>query len=260
MIYLYIVIALLFLWILGFIVFWPYFKVQTINIIRQDNLSNINIAYKSLENTRGQHIMFLDKAWITKNIKSYQENIESVSISRQLPNKLNIDIHSHEPIFNAKVNQKNYIITQNGSFIPEKENPELKELKIISNKTNTSIPDYRKTIEQIYINQILEVYDQLTINIIRLQIQDITYFPIERELMINIEGNTTLIFDLSKPILAQVKRLAIFDTENIKVDTPSILYIDLRINDRVFYCTTETEYQCIINLKNIYPEAPKEET
>ena len=238
----------------GLVVFGPYFKVQTINIVRQDNLSNINIAYKSLENIRGTHIMLNDKLSIEKNIKNYQENIQNVEISKNLPDKLDIAISSYKPLFNTEINGKNYIIVENGSFIPEKKNPDIRDLTILSKKRSSSIPDYKKIIDVKYLQQIVSIYNEIKINIIRIQVKDIIYYPIEREVIVSIGWWAKLIFDLESPVIPQVKRLAIFDTENIKIDTASMMYIDLRIKDKVFYCTTETEYQCIVNLKNIYPE------
>jgi hypothetical protein len=38
----------------------------------------------------------------------------------------------------------------------------------------------------------------------------------------------------------------------MNIDKTPIIYIDLRIKNKVFYCTTENEYQCISNLKSIY--------
>ena len=198
--------------------------------------------------------MLSNEQTIGNSIRSYQENIQDVSISRKLPNKLDVVISSYDPIFNTKLNDKNYIIVENGSFIPEKENPELRNLTIITKKNSTSIPDYKKTIDLEYMNQIRSIYNEIKINIIRIQIKDIVYYPVEREVIVLIEGGTKLIFDLEKEIIPQVKRLAIFDTENIKIDLPGMIYIDLRVQNKVFYCTTETEYQCVINLKNIYPE------
>lgn len=253
-VYLYIWIVLLLLWVVWFIVFGPYFQIKTINIVRQDNLSNINIAYKALENVRGTHIMFNDSSTVESYIKSYQENIESVSVNRKLPNKLDVLIGSYEPVFNTNIKWKNYIITKNGSFIPEKANSELKNLTIISEKPLSSIPDYKKIISVEHMEKIESIYKEIQTNIIRIQIKDIIYYPTEREVIIDIQWNTKLIFDLEKTVWVQVKRLAIFDTENIKIDAAELLYIDLRISNKVFYCTTETEYQCVTNLKNIYPE------
>jgi len=223
-IYVYIWVILLLAWIVWFILFGPYFQIKTINIIRQDNLSNINIAYKSLE-----HI-------------------------RDTPNKLDVLIGSYEPVFNTNIKWKTYIITKNGSFIPEKANSELKNLTIVSEKPLSSIPDYKKVISEKHMEKIETIYKEIQTNIIRIQIKDIIYYPTEREVIVDIQWNTKLIFDLEKTVWVQVKRLAIFDTENIQIDVPELVYIDLRISDKVFYCTIETEFQCVTNLKNIYPE------
>lgn len=258
-VYIYVWGILVLLGLIGFVMFGPYFQIQTINIARQDNLSNINIAYKSLETIRWTHIIQNDRLSVERNIKNYQENIKTVSLSRKWPNKLDITIWSYEPIFNTTINKKNYIILSNGSFIPEKNDPNLKQLRIISNKRSSSIPDYKKVIDKEYMDQINTAYKEIKTNIIRIQIEDMSYYPVERELILGIEGWAQLIFDLGKPITPQVKRLAVFDTENIKIDIPSVVYIDLRIKNKVFYCTTETEYQCVINLKNIYPENIEQE-
>ncbi len=253
-IYIYLWVLIIIVSIVAFMILGPYFKVQTINIVRQDNLSNINIAYKSLENIRDTHIMANDERTLEKNIKSYQENIKSVSVSRDFPDKLDITLKSYEPIFNTKINEKNYIILENGSFVPEKENPSLRNLNIITSKISSSIPDYKNVIEAEYMAQIQRIYNEIKSNMIRINILDMSYYPIEREVIVDIEGGTKLIFDLESDIRPQVKRLSVFDAENRQIDLPGIIYIDLRIKDKVFFCTTETEYQCVINLKNIYPQ------
>ena len=253
-IYMYLWGVIVIVWLILFAILWPYFQIQTIDISRQDNLSNINIAYKSLENIRGTHIMANDAITIEKSIKSYQENIKDVSVSKDFPDGLNIQVNSYQPIFNTKINKKNFIILENGSFIPEKEDPTLKNLTILTNKISSSIPDYKQVIEQEYMNQIRLIYNEIKTNIIRINIVNMTYYPIEREVIVEIDGGTDLIFDLESRITPQVKRLAVFDTENRKIDLPGLIYIDLRIQNKVFFCTTETEYQCVINLKNIYPQ------
>ena len=254
-IYIYLWALMLLLSLIAFVIFGPYFKIQTINIVRQDNLSNINIAYKSLENIRNTHIMANDARTLENSIKSYQENIKQVSVSREFPDKLDITLDSYEPVFNTKINEKNYIILENGSFVPEKENPELRNLTIITNKISSSIPDYKNVIENEYMDQIRMIYNDIKTNIIRINILNMSYYPIEREVIVEIEGGTQLIFDLESDITPQVKRLAVFDTENRQIDVPGIIYIDLRIENKVFFCTTETEYQCVINLKDIYPQS-----
>ena len=253
-IYIYLWVLLIIIWSAAFFILWPYFKIQTINIVRQDNLSNINIAYKALENIRGTHIMANDKIALERNIKGYQENIRQVEVSRDFPDKLDITLKSYEPVFNTSLNKKNYIILENGSFVPEKPNPDLRNLTIITSKISSSIPDYKNVIETEYMNQIRRIYDEIKTNMIRINVTNMTYYPIEREVIVSIDGGTQLIFDLESSITPQVKRLAVFDTENRQIDLPWIIYIDLRIKDKVFFCTTETEYQCVINLKNIYPQ------
>ena len=90
------------------LLFWPFFKVKEINIYRDDDIANINIAYIALKDIRWKNMFFIDKKHIKTLIKSYQENIKKIEINLKLPNSIDITISSYEPTFNISLNNKNY--------------------------------------------------------------------------------------------------------------------------------------------------------
>ena len=90
----YLLICAILLSIIIYIIFWPIFKVKNIDIIKQDNITNMTIAYKAIENYRWQSIFNIDKKEILKNMQDYQQNISDIKTNIILPNTLKITINS----------------------------------------------------------------------------------------------------------------------------------------------------------------------
>jgi hypothetical protein len=78
------------------------------------------------------------------------------------------------------------------------------------------------------------------------------YFPTEREAHIDLKTGTKLIFDFMGDVDEQIKKLLIFHKEQFNLKEAKIIYIDLRIKNKIFFCSQEDEYKCILNLKNTY--------
>jgi len=114
--------------------------------------------------------------------------------------------------------------------------------------------DYKKVLDPTFINNIKLIVDSIKENIIEINISEIKYYMTEREVHIKTDKNTILIFNLNSNIKEQIEKIAIFNKEHVNINKNSIVYIDLRIKNKVFYCTTEKEYQCYQNLKSIYSD------
>ena len=89
-------------------------------------------------------------------------------------------------MFNTVLNNKNYVIVENGSLIPEKENADVRDLRIITTKNTPTLPDYKKTFKVEHLQQLSSIYDEIKLNLIRIQIEAIAYYPIERESIVTI--------------------------------------------------------------------------
>ncbi|NUJ98039.1 FtsQ-type POTRA domain-containing protein [Candidatus Gracilibacteria bacterium] len=238
---------------LVFLFFGPFFKVVNIDILRYENITNINIAYKSVEDIRNTPLLLIDGKNIATKLKNYQKNIKEVKIRRIFPDTLKITIESYKGVFNTIINEKEYIITENGVFIPSKFSTELKEIKLggIEGKVS-GILDYKEIFKSEEIKKIISIQHKINANLIIIGIESIYYFPTEREVHIDLKTGTKLIFDLMGDIDEQIKKLLIFHKEQFNLKEMVFSYIDLRIKNKIFFCSQEEKNNCILNLKNIY--------
>lgn len=237
---------------IAYIFIWPLFKIKNIEIVKQDNITNMLIAYKSVEDYRWKSIFTIEKKEILNDLKNYQNNIENIKTNIILPNTLKILVSSYKWIFNTTINDKTYIVTENWTLIPSNYSEELKELIIVNEFSKNTFYDYKKTLDSKYILEIWNLINSIKENIINLNIKEIKYYLVEREVHIETESNTTIIFDLSYDTKQQIEKLAVFNKEYLDIIKNKFVYIDLRVNNKIFYCSLENEYQCIQNLKSVY--------
>lgn len=250
-IYYYIMWLFLIISSLYLFIFSHYFSIKNIDIIRQDDLVNINIAYNSIENIRYKPLIFVNKEEIKNYILAHQPNILDIYIRKILPDSLKIILQSSESVFSFNLWDKIYEITKNWTVIPGKEKENITKIKIVW-FDNLWIIDYKKIFDEYYINQIIQLLYQLNQKISLLIHKNYTYYKKEAELHIITEKWTIIIFDLNKDINIQIEKLNIFYKEYISKVKNAIIYIDLRINQKVIYCDSSNEFQCRLNLNSIY--------
>ena len=107
--------------ILASLFFGHNFSLQTVDITRQDDLSNIDIAYRAVDEFRGDSLFLLEEQAIKSAILDYQENISEVDLKLLLPDSVRITIASHPAVFNTRIDEKDFLILKNGSLIPKKQ-------------------------------------------------------------------------------------------------------------------------------------------
>jgi len=244
------------LWVLVFtiifVVFGPYFTVKNVNILKKDNLTNINIAYKAITNIRWKSIFAVKEKEIFEKLKTYQHNIKNIDVSTTIPNNLKITIESYRGLFNTNINNKPYIITENGTLIPHKPDTALKNIKVLNNSDEINrFIDYKQVFDTEYINNIFILISKLEENIIDIKIQELQYYSIERELHVKTTNNL-LLFSLDEDIIEQVEKTVIFHKQYHSLEKYGIYYSDLRIPNKVFYCPISEEFRCIQNIKRVY--------
>lgn len=245
-----------------FIIIWPIFRVGKINIYKDSN-SNIDIAYKSVEDFRWYSIFSIEKSEILKKMKDYQENIKDITLKLDFPETIDITIESYKEKFNVNINKKNYILLENGSLIPTTQViEELKNLEIIKNIERSKILDYKIIFDMNFIKKIEEIEKKVIDNIAGIEITALKYYEKEREFHLITNNFTRLIFSLDDDISIdeQIKNLAVFDRDNSKISANDKVYIDLRIKWKVFFCSIVwdknkvKENQCNANLNYIYSQ------
>ena len=249
--YYYIVWTFLILSSLYVLFFSHYFSIKNIDIIRQDDLINIDLAYRTIDYSRYRPILTEDKEKMKHLLLNHQPNIKDIYIRKILPDNVKIIINSYKWIFWFEKDWKNYIVTENGVTVPSKVNKGITKINVIF-KENISIFDYKKIFYEIYLSRINQIISLIKDKSLFIKIQDITYYKKESELHITSKDWTIILFDLTKEPIVQIEKLNIFYKKYLTKLNTWIVYIDLRVNEKIFYCSIENEDQCKKNLKNIY--------
>lgn len=245
----------IFLIIIIFIIIWPIFKVKYIEIIKKDNVTNMEIAYKAADNYRWKSIFKIDEKEVYNRFRSYQENIKSIDLSLKMPNTLKIETESYKEIYNINIRWKDYILLENGVIIPTRHSKNLNTLNIIKEFDKNSFYDYEKIIDPKYTDRIKYIEKSIKENILWIQINEIKYYVVERELHFITESWNTIIFSINTDLesVGQIKSLSIFNKEHTDIQSPNIIYIDLRVENKVFLCEkTDKNNYCDKNIKSIY--------
>jgi cell division septal protein FtsQ len=85
------------------VVFSHYFSVKTVDIIRNDELINIDLAYKAIGNIRLEPMVFVKKEDIKALILSHQPNIQNIEIRKIYPSNIKITLSSYKDLYNVNI-------------------------------------------------------------------------------------------------------------------------------------------------------------
>lgn len=248
------IFSISFLLIIFFLIVWPFFRVKYIEITKKDNITNMNIAYKSLDSLRWEKLFNIKESDILQRLRNYQDNIKSISLKTNLPNTLKIEIESYKSVFNTNVWENTYILLENWTLIPSSHDKDLNQLIINTELDKNQFFDYKKIFNDIYVSRITRIIKLLQDNFVNIKFNEFYYHEKEREIHIGIESSGLLIFSIEQDyeVEEQVEKLAILNKDYFGIGQNIYNYIDLRAKNKVFYCTRERDNQCNSNLKNLY--------
>ncbi len=242
-------LIIIFAWV--FWIFWSsYFHVKKINIFREDPIINIDRAYGSIDYLRGKNIFLIDSKDIAARLQRAQSSISSIKISTNIPNTLNINLGSYTPLLQTS----KHIILSNGSVIDKDSIPSNDIPTIHTSVPLTNYVDFSKNLPVRDLIQISSLLSYATKNIFGFSWDKISYQVTEREILI-LSGWVIYIFSLDDNIENQVNKIAILEKERGKIGEKKYVYIDMRINGKVFTCSYESEFDCKYNLREIYWES-----
>lgn len=240
--------------ILIILIFGPIFTIKNIQITKKDDITNMELSYNSIDEFRWISLFQINTEQIKEKLKNNQTNLKNVSLQILPPSTLKIQLESYNSAFNIILNEKNYILLANGSLVPHKPDTNLPNITIITKKSPGKFLAYKTIYNKNSLHRIMDTIKNLEENLISLQIENIIYYQTQRELHLLTQNNNRLIFDINEDTQKQVEKLAIFQTENNILNKNDILYTDLRIQNKIFFCTTKTEYICKKNLNYLYGE------
>lgn len=236
----------------------PYFRISPSKVIieRIDSTTDINIAYKSVEDVYGESIFSIDKNAIAFKLHDLQKNIKTVDITRLFPNGLKIILESYGAEFVAVPENntaKNYMITSNGILIYQKEkDPKMMTLEIRDpNLSEGAFLDYKQIASEPIMKRIILARDLFVKSFSAVNIAKLTYFRLERELHITLESGTHVIIRLGDDIDKQISMLQFYQENNKEIlNSGEVFYVDVRVLWKLFICKDKNV--CKKNLNKIY--------
>ena len=234
-----------------------YFVIAPSSVIieRQDTFTDINIAYKSIEDIFGKSLFAVSTSDITDMITRLQKNIRTVSVTRLPPNGVKIILDSYPPEFFTTVAsaKQDYIVTRNGVLIREKSIPDnLLRIDIVDTAFfEEGFYDYRQAISLADMDRIVAVRKGFEERFQSLHITKLTYFHQENELHIALDNDTVILFGLDANVASRLSLLKYYNDSNTNIlSQGSILYLDIRNPARFFACREKPA--CPSNLRRIY--------
>jgi len=233
------------------LLFSHYFSIKEINMYSESSGFNINLWYRSIDDIRYKSIFLTDLQLIDKLLKEDQPAIKSVNIRRNLPDKLNIKVDLYDNIFNTTFKNKDYNITTNWVLIPWNIDPSIYDIEI-KWLDPSNYYDYKSVIKKNSIDSISNILKNLYNIKSDIQVLSIIYYINEDNLILKIDSWYYVIFDLREDVLKQLSSLNIFIKEYIGKIEDEIIYIDLRVDWKIYYCLESTKASCFRTLKYLY--------
>jgi len=192
--------------------------------------------------------MSINNIEIAKRLQKSQSAISEIKINKDFPNTINIFLNSHEVLFQT---QSHFILANGAVVLQENEKfPEIASLSI--SQDLSEYVDFQRIINPEHLVSIQGIIDEAQKNILWFESSQIYYFIRERELLIKDTSETIYIFDLEQSVETQIKKLAIYNQESEITSPKAQVYVDVRISEKLFLCSRETEDACKNNLEQIY--------
>ena len=237
--------------------FSPYFTISASEVVveRKDSLSDINIAYKSIENIYGQSIWFISADTISGLIRGFEKNIRTVEVSRLFPNGLKIVIDSYPPEFALVLPppHDHYIVTANGVLAYDSDPPKNLMKLVLVDKAfiDSGFFDYRQGIAPDMMTRLISLRDNFVKKFPELSVTKVVLFSVEREAHIFLESGTVVIIPLDTSTDTIVDLVRYYETNNSNIlGSGDVVYLDARDPKRFFVCSDQA--LCPKNLDRIY--------
>jgi cell division septal protein FtsQ len=238
----------------------PYFRISPNRVIieRTDEFSDINIAYKAIEDVYGKSLWFTSAAEVGHAIRSLEKNIGNVDVQRLYPNGLKVVIESYPPVFTVHFRSlgRDFLLSENGILIPDRtKRDDLPSMNVYSAELlESSFLDYKEAISMAKMKRILALVNAFKEQFPKVSLVSLSYYKTENEIHLFLENGTRIIFLLDDTLDKGFQALRITES-----NTPGLLtgweylYIDTRIIGKIFTCKDKN--LCTKNLEKIYGNA-----
>lgn len=196
-----------------------YFRISPSHVIieRLDSGSDVNIAYKSIEEFYGAPIFLINSGDVAKSVISMQKNIRQADVSRLYPNGLKIVLSSWSPEFVTYFPEleRYYGVTGNGVLVYSKnKNPALTELNIIDPElAEAGFLDYREGVSEEAMSRIITLRNSLKEALPGVTVGKFAFFRLEQEVHVFLDSGARLVFSLDGTEKRQLSTLVFWNSQ-----------------------------------------------
>ncbi|MDD4738034.1 MAG: FtsQ-type POTRA domain-containing protein [Candidatus Pacebacteria bacterium] len=219
---------------LGFLLFSPRFQIDNLVISGNTNLSTeeieriANEKMKTSFSVMGMDFVtesiFLSLGGKINQIKEAMPEIERISIKKNFPSGLSLEIVEKTPFALWKYNNEEFLVDKNGSFIRyiEKDD-DIAELIQIKQEDSTDLD------KKELINNILIISSKLS----KEEISVLSYNIFNDRLKVDTTNNFFILLDLRQDLSWQIEKLiAVLDRNDQIRRGENVKYIDLRFDNQ----------------------------
>jgi len=255
-------LEIVFLGTIVYILFFSfYLSISSTEIAGAEKVDSEKIKVAFEEKLSGKFLGIIPKNNLLfvceKNIKKYLtdkfKRIEDVKIKKIFPEKIIISVKEKQFQLIFSTGEQKYLIDENGSAWPrddfELDDAEMESLITLTDESGKAIVDAKTALSGDFIRYIMSVRDGVQ-NDANIEISRNFYSPrlISGDLAVETSGGWKIYFNREIDLSKSIGILSSVLEDNIKKeDIPKLKYLDLRINNKVYYKLKSNEQRTMNN-------------
>ncbi|MFC1686320.1 cell division protein FtsQ/DivIB [Patescibacteria group bacterium] len=229
--------------ITAFVLFSPLFVIDDITVVGNYHLSPEEVKEATeeilLENSSFifpvGHIFFLNKDDLRYDLQKKLPLVNEVSFDRQLPDVFKVKVKERTPAFVWKSKNKYYYIDPDGYAYLELKKNEVKStnLTVLEDRANVRVDLGGKVVTSSFVDFVNNLVVNFTPKT-KVKIEEIILPETTLEIRVQTSEGWQAYFDTTRSAKVQLNRLSLA-LKQITKPRKQLEYIDLRLNDRLFY-------------------------
>ncbi|MFC1651697.1 cell division protein FtsQ/DivIB [Patescibacteria group bacterium] len=229
--------------ITAFVLFSPLFVIDDITVVGNYHLSPEEVKEATeeilLENSSFifpvGHIFFLNKDDLRYDLQKKLPLVNEVSFDRQLPDVFKVKVKERTPAFVWKSKNKYYYIDPDGYAYLELKKNEVKStnLTVLEDRANVRVDLGGKVVTSSFVDFVNNLVVNFTPKT-KVKIEEIILPETTLEIRVQTNEGWQAYFDTTRSAKVQLNRLSLA-LKQITKPREQLEYIDLRLNDRLFY-------------------------
>lgn len=232
----YVVLLLILFVALGYLIFLsPYFQISKIQVNDLKYLEKTKVEKEILDfkndNLLNKNIITFSSSALNKKLIA-SGGVENSKTKKIYPNQIKVEIVEKTPIFVWETGNKKFLIDEKGRVSADYEE-KFKDLPLVVDTKNVPLDDNKQVVSATFstfikdLGKDFQVYTEAKIN--RIEVPEIT-----SEIKVYTDASWHACFDTTRTAKGQLVNLSRILSES-KSKKKKLEYIDLRIDNRIFY-------------------------